>query len=80
MAHIAVCLPDSLVSIPQSSVIRSYFLSELARICALYRVDEIIVLKDHTYTSKSDQFNPAEYMVRNLQYLETPQYLRKHMF
>ncbi len=80
MGHLAVCIPDSLVSIPQSSVIRSYFLSELARICSLYRVDEIIVLHDYTYESKSDQFNPSEYMIRNFQYLETPQYLRKHLF
>ena len=39
-----------------------------------------MVLKDHSYTAKSEFFNPSEYILRNLQYLETPQYLRKHLF
>ena len=43
-------------------------------------MDEIVVLKDHGYTSKSEAFNPCEYIARNLQYLETPQYMRKHLF
>lgn len=69
LAHLAICIPDSLVSLPQSSVIRSYFLSELARICSIFKVDEIVILHDFTYESKSDQFSPMEYMARNLQYL-----------
>jgi predicted SPOUT superfamily RNA methylase MTH1 len=38
------------------------------------------VLRDHGYTPKSESFVPCEYVARNLQYLETPQYLRKHLF
>ena len=61
-------------------MLRAYFVSELARICTIFRVDEIVVLHDFAYKSKSEAFFPSEYMVRNLQYLETPQYLRKYLF
>lgn len=61
-------------------MLRAYFVSELARICAIFKVDEIVVLHDFAYKSKSEAFFPSEYMVRNLQYLETPQYLRKYLF
>lgn len=52
----------------------------MARISSIFKVDEIVILKDHGYNAKSQNFNPSEYIARNLQYLETPQYLRKHLF
>ncbi|KAL4468345.1 hypothetical protein ABPG72_010746 [Tetrahymena utriculariae] len=80
LKHLAICIPDSIVSIPQSSELRSYFISELARTAAIFCVDEIIILKDNSYIAKSQNFQQGPYIVRNLQYLETPQYLRKQLF
>lgn len=59
---------------------RAYFISEVARIASIFKVDEIVVLKDQGYTQKSEKFIPCDYIARNLQYLETPQYLRKYLF
>jgi predicted SPOUT superfamily RNA methylase MTH1 len=47
---------------------------------AIFCLDEIIVLKDHGYKTKSVNFDSLGYVCRNLQYLETPQYLRKYLF
>ncbi|KAL4427495.1 hypothetical protein ABPG74_015198 [Tetrahymena malaccensis] len=80
LKHLAICIPDSIISIPQSSELRSYFISELARTAAIFCVDEIIILKDNSYIAKSQNFQQGPYIVRNLQYLETPQYLRKQLF
>ena len=67
--HLAICFPDSILEIPQNSDLRAYFVSEVARICSIFKVDEIIILRDHAYKSKSENFKPTEYLVRNLQYL-----------
>lgn len=69
-----------MLEIPQTSALRAYFISEIARISSIFKVDEIVILKDHSYSPKSEKFVPCEYIARNLQYLETPQYLRKHLF
>jgi predicted SPOUT superfamily RNA methylase MTH1 len=51
-------------------------IGEIARTLAMYRVDEIIIYHDNK-TDKKDSLN---YLITNLQYLETPQYLRKTLF
>ncbi|CAD8164622.1 unnamed protein product [Paramecium octaurelia] len=78
--HVTIAIPDSIISNAQSSELRSYFMSQLARMFAIFQVDEVIILRDYSYIPKSKQFDVASYVVRNLQYLETPQYLRKYLF
>lgn len=51
-------------------------IGELARTLAMYRVDEIIIYHDN----KNDKKDSLNYLITNLQYLETPQYLRKSLF
>jgi predicted SPOUT superfamily RNA methylase MTH1 len=50
---------------------------QIARTAAIYKVDEIIVLHDKGKNNERDYIN---FFVTNLQYLETPQYLRKTLF
>ena len=69
LKHVAVCFPDSILELPQTSTLRAYFISEIARICSIFKVDEIVILKDRSYAAKSEKFNPSEYLARNLQYL-----------
>lgn len=77
---ISICFPDSIVALHQSSELRSYFISEIARMATIFCVDEIVILKDHTYKTKSPNFDATQYLAINLQYLESPQYLRKALF
>ena len=51
-------------------------IGELSRTLAIYRVDEIIIYHDN----KINQKDSLNYLITNLQYLETPQYLRKGLF
>lgn len=46
--NISICFPDSIIALHQSSELRSYFISEIARMASIFTVDEIIILKDHT--------------------------------
>ena len=39
LKHLAICFPDSILEIPQTSPLRSYFISEVARISSIFRVD-----------------------------------------
>jgi len=44
-------------------------------------VDEIIILNDaHTARTSSAKLDAANFFIRNLEYMETPQYLRKSLF
>ena len=69
---ISISIPDSIIQIAQSAELRSYFISEIARKASIFCIDEIIVLKDHAYKTKSPNFDSLGYVCRNLQYLETP--------
>lgn len=80
LKSISICIPDSIIDKCQSSELRSYFISQLARTCSQFQVDEIIILKDHSYKTMSLKFDATGYVARNLQYIETPQYLRKALF
>lgn len=59
LKHLAICFPDSILEIPQNSDLRAYFVSEVARICSIFKVDEIIILRDHAYKPKSENFKPT---------------------
>eukprot|EP01016_Furgasonia_blochmanni_P029745 TRINITY_DN3116_c0_g1_i7.p1 TRINITY_DN3116_c0_g1~~TRINITY_DN3116_c0_g1_i7.p1 ORF type:complete len:497 (+),score=142.70 TRINITY_DN3116_c0_g1_i7:49-1539(+) len=77
---VSICIPDSIIQLAQSEELRSYFVSQISRISSIFCVDEIIILRDFAYQPKNDSFDPSAFICRNLQYLETPQYLRKTLF
>lgn len=39
LSHLAICFPDSILEIPQTSPLRAYFISEIARIASIFKVD-----------------------------------------
>lgn len=72
------------IAIPASTISDTPHLREktakmglIGRTAAIFRVDEIIVYPDNP---KVDQRKDMDFMVLLLNYLETPQYLRKKMF
>ncbi len=56
---------------------RSYLVGQLARTAGIFKIDEIIIFHDRNKSTDKDYIN---FFVTNLQYLETPQYLRKMLF
>ncbi|KAF8820276.1 hypothetical protein IE077_003345, partial [Cardiosporidium cionae] len=86
---ITVALPSSIISNAQRGELKSYLVGEIARSLTIFGVDAVIIYEDypksplssHDATSSLDAFSQElEFFVRNLQYLETPQYLRKWLF
>jgi predicted SPOUT superfamily RNA methylase MTH1 len=75
-----ICIPDTILQKVQTMELRNHLIGQLARILCMYKINEIIILKDHSYKQKFNELTPAEYMIKILQYLETPQYLRKRIF
>lgn len=75
---LSIAIPSSIIDNAQSKELRSYLVGQIARTCAIFRVDEIVIYHDslHKDTVK-DKLN---FCLTNLQYLETPQYLRKTLF
>ncbi len=72
------------IAIPASTISDTPHLREktakmglIGRAAAIFRVDEIVVYPD---TPKADQHKDLDFMALLLNYLETPQYLRKRLF
>eukprot|EP00743_Colponemidia_sp_Colp-15_P005948 GILK01006394.1.p1 GENE.GILK01006394.1~~GILK01006394.1.p1 ORF type:complete len:372 (+),score=46.71 GILK01006394.1:45-1160(+) len=85
MYTVSIALPDTIINNAQSPELRSHLVSQIARAAAIFNVDEIVIYRE-TPVNKigqkqmAHQFDPALFFARNLQYLETPQYLRKSFF
>lgn len=88
---VSIALPGSIVANAQSKELRTYVAGQIARAAATFNVDEIIVFaeggKQESASSTAGHFagatrstDPDVFLARILQYLETPQYLRKLLF
>ena len=70
-------IPSSIVDNAQSKELRTYLIGEIARTLGIFKVSEVIIFHDKLKDNSKDYIN---YFIKNLQYLETPQYLRKTLF
>ncbi|XP_005992155.1 putative methyltransferase C9orf114 homolog isoform X2 [Latimeria chalumnae] len=86
---VSVALPGSVLDNAQSPELRTYLAGQIARACAVFCVDEIVVFDEQGENSKSvegeftgvgKKGQACVQLARILQYLECPQYLRKSFF
>lgn len=98
---VSVALPGSIILNAQSPELQARLAGQLARSCAIFNVDEIVVFDDGDQSPStlnagrsnhlpmettiegqgdSGTFDPNAFLARILQYVETPQYLRKSLF
>ncbi|XP_074871752.1 28S rRNA (uridine-N(3))-methyltransferase isoform X2 [Carettochelys insculpta] len=86
---VSVALPGSILNNAQSPELRTYLAGQIARACAIFCVDEIVVFDEEGEDSRTveGQFDgigkkgqACVQLARILQYLECPQYLRKSFF
>lgn len=86
---LSVALPGSIMDNAQSPELRTYLAGQIARACAIYCVDEIVIFDETGEGSKSVEGDfegvgkkgqACVQLARILQYLECPQYLRKSFF
>jgi len=75
---VSIALPGSIVYNAQSRELQTHLAGQIARIACIFQVDEIVVFDDgHSARGK---FDANRFLAKLLQYAETPQYLRKHLF
>ena len=91
---VTVALPGSIVDNAQTHELRTHLVGQVARACAIFNVDEIVVFSTESGPQPSiaadaaasssgrggKRTNGSIFMARLLQYLECPQYLRKQLF
>lgn len=77
-----VCFSNSLIEPVQTLELKNHLIGKLARVFCMYRVNEIAVYNDEAFArdKRASGFDPTEFIVKILQYVETPQYLRKRLF
>ncbi len=80
---LSIVVPSSIVDNAQSLELKTYLVGQIAKAAAILQVNEIIVLsndKTQARRQHNTQESTTEFFVKNLEYLETPQYLRKALF
>ncbi|XP_023328155.1 putative methyltransferase C9orf114 [Eurytemora carolleeae] len=83
---ISIAVPGSILDNAQTPELRTYLAGQVARAAAVFSVDEVVVYDDEGVKDKinSDlvvkKSRGCEQLSKILQYLECPQYLRKHFF
>lgn len=77
MEKISIFVPNSYLAESKDSKIRTYKVGLLGRYAALYRANNIIIYNDNSDGGSRDD---ALYMKTILEYMDTPQYLRKQVF
>jgi len=76
---IGIAVPGSILDNAQTPELRTYLAGQIARAAAIFNIDEIVVFNDKVEEGES-KGRGAVQLARVLQYLECPQYLRKHFF
>lgn len=92
VSTLTVAVPGSILENAQSLELRTYLAGQIARAACMFQVDEVVVFDDYgdiANTKKAtiedvDGLKTTRHcciqLGRILQYLECPQYLRKHFF
>merc|ERR1719354_231987 len=82
---VTLALPGSIISNCQTKELKSYVAGQIARAATIYKVDEIVIFTEDGSEPRQEfrganRSDPNLFLARVLQYLETPQYLRKELF
>jgi len=73
---LSIAIPSSLLEDCSTLREKTIKLGLIGRACSIFRVEEVLVFRDF----RRDVSNDAELIKLVLEYLETPQYLRKRLF
>ncbi|XP_077218597.1 methyltransferase C9orf114 protein isoform X2 [Tasmannia lanceolata] len=87
---VSIAVPGSIIDNAQSLELATRLAGQIARAATIFSIDEIIVfdnkgtcVDNSGFTAAEDAEdtdNGAKFLIRILQYLETPQYLRRSLF
>lgn len=74
---LSIAIPSSFIDIDANKAQKTEHIGRIGRNAAIFRVDEIIVYLDRKTRKQNEN---SQLITRILEYMETPQYLRKHLF
>lgn len=74
---VSIALPGSILDNAQSPELRAALACQVARAAAIFCVDEVVIFREGAKRAVDDA---ADDLALLLSYLDTPQYLRKHLF
>jgi len=74
---VSVAVGSSCIENTQSHELGTLLAGQIARACAIFNVDEIIVLDDGPKKDPDSISAASALFARVLQFMETPQYLKK---
>jgi len=77
MEKLSIFVPNSFLAESKDSKVRTYKVGLIGRYAALFRADNIVIYNDN---SDGGNREDALYMKTILEYMNTPQYLRKQVF
>ncbi|PKU66076.1 putative methyltransferase C9orf114 [Dendrobium catenatum] len=84
---VSISVVGSIIDNTQSQELATLLVGQIARAATIFQVDEIVVVDNKALSSNGAEVNNgdqnesgAQFLVRILQYLETPQYLRRRLF
>lgn len=77
MEKLSIFVPNSFLAESKDSKVRTYKVGLIGRYAALFRVSQIVIYND---SSEGGSKEDALYMKTILEYMNTPQYLRKQVF
>merc|ERR1719242_733377 len=82
---VSIALPGSIIANCQTSELKSYVAGQIARAATVFKVDEVVIFTEDGSEPRQEfrgakKSDPNLFLARVLQYLETPQYLRKLLF
>ena len=72
---VSVALPSSLITHAITYELKTMLVGQIARAVAVYGVSEVVVYED-SEKSGGEFSSDVEFFCRNLEYLETPPYLK----
>jgi predicted SPOUT superfamily RNA methylase MTH1 len=74
---LSIAIPASFIDVRENLAQQTIQIGRIARAAAIFRVDEIVVYPDQSSRAQARQ---RRLITSILQYMETPQYLRKYLF
>jgi predicted SPOUT superfamily RNA methylase MTH1 len=77
LLSLAIAIPSSFIDVFSNKAQKTQQIGRIARASAIFQVDEILLFKDKR-NQKQDK--NLQFISRVLEYIETPQYLRKYLF
>lgn len=75
---VSIAIPGSVIDNTQTTELATAVAGQIARTAAIFKIDEVVVIDDAANKQEGTVGAGAAFLARVLQFMETPQYLRRY--